>query len=509
MNGSKQIKLGAMMSYIVIFFNIVAGLLYTPWMVSKIGKADYGLYILVTSFLAYFVVDFGMFQAINKLISQYRAEKREDKVRNLIGLSIKIYLILDVFVCMALVVVYYFIDDIFIKLTPGELMKFKNIFLIASIMSILSFPFLFLRGVIMSYEYFIQQQFFELASKVSVIVLTVVLLLLNFGLYALVIVYGAIPVVMNILKAFFLYKKGIRANIRFWQWSVALSIFSLSGWLLLIVLAELFINNVSPSIIATFSGTEEIAVFAIGLTINGYVHTFANGINGLFLPKVSKMYFSKQHKQISDLTIRVGRIQFLIVGYIIGGVILLGQYFITAWMGESFHNSYYIAVLLILPGLIIYAQQVETTYLFVVNKIKYRSIMMVATAITSVFLSIILVPRYASVGAAIAISTANMIFLVLGMNIVLYKVMNYQIVPFFRMLLKFFLTYLLIATVYFFIEKSVIEYYVIEGYWKQFIIRGIVYSCIYSITMYLIMLDIHEKELINTFANKIVKHKIA
>ena len=65
MSRQSAIKTGVALSYFVIIFNIVAGLLYTPWMITKIGKADYGLYILVTSFLAYFTVDYGLWQAIN------------------------------------------------------------------------------------------------------------------------------------------------------------------------------------------------------------------------------------------------------------------------------------------------------------------------------------------------------------------------------------------------------------------------------------------------------------
>ena len=39
-----QIKTGAIISYVALFLNIVIGLLYTPWMINTIGKADYGLY---------------------------------------------------------------------------------------------------------------------------------------------------------------------------------------------------------------------------------------------------------------------------------------------------------------------------------------------------------------------------------------------------------------------------------------------------------------------------------
>ena len=48
MNSQKQIKLGAMISYAAIAINIVATLLYTPWMVRQIGQANYGLFTPVS-----------------------------------------------------------------------------------------------------------------------------------------------------------------------------------------------------------------------------------------------------------------------------------------------------------------------------------------------------------------------------------------------------------------------------------------------------------------------------
>ena len=47
MSFSKEIKKGAIISYFAILFNIIIGLLYTPWMVNKIGVSDYGLYTLI------------------------------------------------------------------------------------------------------------------------------------------------------------------------------------------------------------------------------------------------------------------------------------------------------------------------------------------------------------------------------------------------------------------------------------------------------------------------------
>lgn len=54
MGKSKQLKIGAAVSYIAVAFNIISGLLYTPWMVATIGKSQYGLYTLASSVITLF-----------------------------------------------------------------------------------------------------------------------------------------------------------------------------------------------------------------------------------------------------------------------------------------------------------------------------------------------------------------------------------------------------------------------------------------------------------------------
>lgn len=43
MKANKQIKLGAVASYIGIFINIIAGFIYTPWMVKQMGQSNYNI----------------------------------------------------------------------------------------------------------------------------------------------------------------------------------------------------------------------------------------------------------------------------------------------------------------------------------------------------------------------------------------------------------------------------------------------------------------------------------
>ena len=68
MNSAKQVKIGAILSYLSIALNIITGLIYTPWMISQIGKSQYGLYTLANSLITLFLIDFGLSSATSRYI---------------------------------------------------------------------------------------------------------------------------------------------------------------------------------------------------------------------------------------------------------------------------------------------------------------------------------------------------------------------------------------------------------------------------------------------------------
>ena len=93
MNNQKQIKFGAILSYVSIAINIVAGLIYTPWMIDQIGEASYGLYTLANTLITLFLIDFGLSSATSRYVAKYRAEGNQEKVDNFLGVVYKLYMI--------------------------------------------------------------------------------------------------------------------------------------------------------------------------------------------------------------------------------------------------------------------------------------------------------------------------------------------------------------------------------------------------------------------------------
>ncbi|NLU30580.1 MAG: oligosaccharide flippase family protein [Bacteroidales bacterium] len=506
-NSSNQIKSGAIISYIAIFFNIIAGLVYTPWMVRQIGMSDYGLYSLIGAFLSYFLIDFGLGSAIARFIAKFRVEGKENEVKNLLGITSLIYLILDFIIFFVLLVVFFFLSNIFKELTPPEIEKFQVIYVIAGFFSLISFPLTPVNGVMIAYEQFFVLKLSDLLQKVLVVALMVAALLIGQGLYALVLVNGLVGFSIKLFNVLYLrWKTTVCINFRFFDRKLVKELFSFSSWMFVIGIAQRLLLNIVPTILGILSGSTQIAIFAIAMTLEGYTWTFANALNGLFLPKVTRMASGNENRyEVSNLMIRVGRYQLIVIGLLITGIIVLGKPFINLWMGPDFIPSYYVALFLIIPGIITLTQEIGSTLLVVENEIKYRAILFIVASVLSVIIGVILSPNFGALGSAIGVGTALVLCHVIGMNIVYSKVLKLEIGRFFRSVhLKMMWPFLIAGGLCVLSQ----QYYQVNS-WSSFVVSGSVFVLIYTLLIWNLSMNNEEKrlvkELIMNVVNKIRK----
>ena len=321
MSSISQIKYGAIISYIAIGINIVTGLLYTPWMIHSIGKGYFGLYTLAMSVISLFVFDFGLSSAVTRFVAKYLAEGKPEQANNCLGLVYKLYIYIDIILIVVLSSVYFFIPSIYQELTPDEIEKFKIVYIIAAVFSIISFPFIPVNGILTAHEKFIQLKGCDLFHKLFIVITMTCCLLMGYGLYALVSVNAIAGLIVIVLKLWIIHRNTTtHINFKYKNSSELREILGYSGWTTLIAVSQRFIFNIAPSILGIMSGSESIAILGIAITLEGYTFTFANAINGLFLPKVSRI-ISHDDRGILPLMIRVGRIQILIIGLLVIGFI--------------------------------------------------------------------------------------------------------------------------------------------------------------------------------------------
>ena len=428
LNSSKQIKLGAAISYFSIAFNIIAGFIYTPWMISQIGKSDYGLFTLANSLITLFLVDFGLGQAVSRYVSKYRAEGNEEKVNNFLGLVYKLYVLIDVVILAVFIVIFFMIDTIYVKLTPDELEKFKIVYVISSAFAIFNFPFVTLNGILTSYEKFIPLKLADLLCKVVTISITVTALLLGGGLFELV-AANAIAGIFSVAFKFLCIKIStpIRVNFKFADKSLLKDILGFSIWVTVSLLAQRLIFNITPTILGIVASTSAIAVFGVITTIEGYTYTITSAINGMFMPKISRIYASDNaEKDLTPLLLSVGKFQYALNSIIIVGFAVVGRLFIKLWMGEEYMEAYLGILLVIVPGLFFNSLQIGNTAMVVQKKVHIQAYIALISGAINIVLSMIFSYYWGVIGASLSIFVAYM-FRAVATNIVCYKKLGFDI----------------------------------------------------------------------------------
>ncbi|WP_455534914.1 oligosaccharide flippase family protein [Roseburia inulinivorans] len=509
MEDNRQIKIGAILAYGTIAFNILAGLIYTPWMIREIGQSDYGIYGLATSLIAMFSADFGLGSAATRFLSKYKAQNDEKKISQFMGVTLKLYLILDAIIFAILVFCFIFMSSIYKGLSGQEIEKLRIVFVIAGLFTTISFPFQTLNGVITACEKFVFQKLIDFINKAGTIIIMVALLMHGYGLYALVMVNAFVGLVIIVIKLFYLKKEApIRVDWKYWDNGLLKEIFSFSVWATLITIAQNMIFNIMPTILGITSNTIEISKFTAASTIEGYVYTFTSVISGMFMPRMARMIYKNEQnelasaKEITDLMIKVGRIQLVIVGAIISIFIALGSEFVWLWLGEGFEGTYETILLMIIPTAVIAVQGIAETFVSVTGKIKYSAYGTMVTAVCAVVGAFLFSVKGGAIGAGIGVCIGNTLGRIVIMDVFYFKQFKLDIMRFYmdcfgRMLLPMITACILTIG---------IQHVIGTGGWILFFIKGMISAGIYCILIWFGALNAQEKELlkqpINYFERK-------
>ena len=495
MNNGKQIKIGAVISYIAIILNIVVGLVYTPWMVKKIGKSQYAIYTLANSLITMFLVDFGLSSATARFVSNYKAEEKQENINNFLGIIYKLYIIIDMVIFTALFVYFFFIDFVYVSLTAEELRQFKIVYIMSASFSLINMPFVTQTGILTAYSKFIQLKLADLIYRILLTGLTVAVLVFGYGLYALV---GAhiVAGILNITYKQIIIKSctPIKVNFRYRDSKLFRNIFKFSIWTTIGTLAQRLIFTISPSILGIVANSAEIAVFGVVITIEGFFFTITTAINGMFMPTISKAYVENGEKapeKLMPLFVGVGKFNFLINGLLCVGFFLLGKDFITLWMGEEYQNAYIGILLVIIPGLIYNSLQVANTAMIVKNKVKLQAIIGVIYGVVNVGLSFLLSSFYGAIGASLSIYIAYTLRGIIY-HIVHHRVMKFNIRTF---ILKCYLRCLPCIIITLICGLVFNRFYSVNG-WLSFGVAVIIILVIYLFSAILFCTSRNEKQVV-------------
>ena len=227
----------------------------------------------------------------------------------------------------------------------------------------------------------------------------------------------------------------------------------------------------------------------------------STSISGVLTPRITGMVIKEATKeQLTELFIKVGRLQFIIIGIIVSGFTVFGRTFITLWVGDSYLEAYWVAVLTMFPLCIPLIQNTGLSIVMAQNKHQFRSIVYLVIAIANVISTYLIIPYRGLIGAALCSCISYLLGQGLIMNLYYYKVTGIDIPLFWKNILKMtlvpgsMLVVGLLLNTWFEIKT-----------WFAFLICVVIYSAIYAVLMYCCILNKYEKDIFRKPIAKIVE----
>lgn len=495
-----QLKKAALLSYINLGITNIVGIVLTPFIVRMLGDSEYGLFALIGAFVGYLsILDLGLTNAVVRFVAQYKAQKDTKGQENFLAVSLIIYSAISIAVVLLGTVMYWNIEGLFGEtLTASQMGKAKVMFLIFIFNIAITLPGGTFTGICNGYEQFVFPRLLTIIKYILRAVLVVAILYQGADALGLVILDSILNILFIASTIYYVFfKLNVKIKLHSFNHKFIREIFSYSIWIFVFGLVYQFQWRTGQVILGATTDTVVVAIYAVGVTLGLYFLTFGNVINGLILPKAVKSVYANNSKMILTVEmIRISRITMIVLFYILGGFLILGQEFVILWVGETYKDSWLVALLIMIAYVIPISQGYAHAILEAKKLMKFKSLSSLILTMIGIIVGGFLSKTYGLKGIIYGIFGALIILQIL---VLCY----YQIklgIDMKRYFIKALLPFLVLSSVVCLI--SFYSFQSIDQGWLFFLLKGVCYTLLFMTGCYFILSDTERSYLLQFIKNK-------
>ncbi|MEG0135114.1 MAG: oligosaccharide flippase family protein [Cetobacterium sp.] len=491
-----ELKIGTALSMFTIVMSSLIQIVYTPLYMKYLGPGDYGINSLVQSIMGYMaMLNLGLGNAMLRYTVRYRAEGKIEEEKSLNGMFLIIFTVLMGIAIIIASYIYFNIGNFFgDRFTTDELEKTKMVFLIMALNVVISFPLGVFSTNIGSREKFIYQRGIKLITLVLNPIVGALLMIRGYGLIAVTVSTVIFALGSSIFDVFYAIKLGMRAKFSGFKLYILKDIFAYSFFIFLNILIDQIYWGTDRVIIGKYVGVQAIAIYSVGAIFNTLYMGFASAVSGVLFPRINRLIVEGKDQEISDMFLKIGRLQYILLGLISSGFILFGKEFINLWVGDGYNEAYKIALWIMIPLTVPLIQSTGVSIMQAKNMHQFRSVIYFIIALLNLVLSILLVKRVGAIGCAIATGISFILGQIVAMNIYYHKVIGLNMVIFWKNILKMSIPMGISMIVGLALNK-----YILELNYFSFFLKISIYTLVYSILLWKLALNSYEKSQIYFF----------
>ena len=495
-------KIGVILSYVLMIFEVLSTLLLTPFIIRTLGQAEFGVYKLSMTVTGYLLLlDLGVGNAIVRFIAKYRAKKEIIKERQFFGVAIAFYGIIGVtsFV-LGMILIKYF-PRIFDKgLTFKEIILGQKLLFLTTINVSITLMTSCYNNIILAYEKYKFSRLCSIGQIIFKIIATYIILVLGYKSIGIVFVNLISLILCRAILIYYVIKKiKLIPIFNKIDKSFVKEIVLYSSLIFLQMIATQLNTSIDSILLGSLvtSSTILIGIYSIGTQISQYYQSIGLAFNGVLMAGIVNMVEDKERfNYITDEMIRIGRIIFMVLGLIWSCFFINGKAFIILWAGKENVMSYYVAIILMSVYIFILTESIGTQILWALNEHKEQTYLKIIIVFLNLILTVILIKWNPLIGATIGTFISLILGDVVVMNFIFKKKLKINLLYYYKNLFKGIVLCMILACLSgYFLNKLMLNS------WIEFYIKNLIMVIIYGICMLSFGMNNYEKELIFSIIN--------
>jgi O-antigen/teichoic acid export membrane protein len=383
---------------------LISGFLLIPFILDRIGTAQFGLWALANSVMSYgLLLDFGIGWAVIKYVAEFRARGRAEDARALVATALRLYSWLG----LAALVLSLAVAPLFPRLfnVPGDLQSEAIwVTLLMGVGLATSIPCTITTSVLRGLQRYDVVSLLASVATLLYAIGTVLVLILGGGLVGIVALSVAVTIVMQIPSISFIHRiaPDVPISWRGARHEWVRTVMSFGSWLFLMDVATRVQTKVDVLVIGAFLPISSVTPYALCRRLSEIGQIVSDQFIKVMLPLAAELKADDDVARLRELYVTGTRLTMALFLPIGCALSVLARPLLTLWVGAGYADYARLVPILVLATLLDTSQWTAATILQGIGRQRPLAIASACGAIANAGLSIILVRLLGLEGVAVS-----------------------------------------------------------------------------------------------------------
>ena len=406
--------------YISTFIGQIAALILLPIIIGKVGKADYGLYVLALSvppLLSF--LDFGMSTAVVKMLAPLHSVKDKDKINEIFLSVLFLRVVTGVLMGACIWIISYHVARFF-KIEAHDIMKAARLFRIIAVFIAVNWTLLIFRSVVFARERYEYDTVSSIVNSISGFFLAIALLNHYKTIEAATCGLLGGQILGNLINLFGSWKllPHLTLSRHHANFKTLKAVYGFGGKIFITSVCSSALYQLDKSLLGIFQSMAQLGDYGIADSL----HQIPRMVNLLstnaIMPAVSNLESKDEWDKINRIIYNASKAVAALVYPIVFYLFFFAKPFITWYVGGEFKEAVTIVRVFIIYLIFYVHTGAIGNALVGTGRVNFLVAQNVIVLALKVLLSLFLIPRYGALGAVLSttiiLSLSSPIILIVG-----------------------------------------------------------------------------------------------